>query len=79
MRTTSLLKVKKTDTYESYKVLASQVTINVNCAILSEGVADGEDILQCNNAASSRTPRGHQFPGAFLAETSGITKVSWLG
>ncbi len=24
------------------------------------------DVLQCNNAASSRTPRGHQFPGAFL-------------
>ena len=22
-------------------------------------------ILQCNNAASSRTPRGHQFPAAF--------------
>ncbi len=30
--------------------------------------ASGEfvDVLQCNNAASSRTPRGHQFPGAFL-------------
>lgn len=30
--------------------------------------ASGEyvDILQCNNAASSRTPRGHQFPGAFM-------------
>ncbi len=24
------------------------------------------DILQCNNAASSRTPRGHQFPAAFM-------------
>lgn len=24
------------------------------------------EVLQCNNAASSRTPRGHQFPGAFL-------------
>jgi len=41
---------------------------------IRHGVADGEDILQCNNAASSRTPRGHQFPGAFLAEVSGVTK-----
>jgi leucyl aminopeptidase len=24
------------------------------------------DVLQCNNLPSSRTPRGHQFPGAFL-------------
>jgi len=32
------------------------------------------DILQCNNAASTRTPRGHQFPGAFLQAVSGLTK-----
>merc|ERR1719474_1351588 len=25
-------------------------------------------VLQCNNAPSSRTPRGHQFPGAFLMQ-----------
>ena len=24
------------------------------------------DVIQCNNLPSSRTPRGHQFPGAFL-------------
>ena len=24
------------------------------------------DVLQCNNQPSSRTPRGHQYPGAFL-------------
>ena len=24
------------------------------------------DVLQCNNIPSTRTPRGHQFPGAFL-------------
>ena len=24
------------------------------------------DVLQCNNAPSTRTPRGHQFPAAFL-------------
>ncbi len=28
------------------------------------------DVLQCNNAASSRTPRGHQMPGAFLQVVS---------
>lgn len=34
--------------------------------------ASGEfvDVLQCNNAASSRTPRGHQFPGAFMEVVS---------
>jgi len=27
-------------------------------------------ILQCNNAPSSRTPRGHQMPGAFMQQVS---------
>merc|ERR1712080_681645 len=31
-------------------------------------------ILQCNNAPSSRTPRGHQMPGAFLQQVSGLDK-----
>jgi len=31
-------------------------------------------VLQCNNAASSRTPRGHQFPAAFLTQVSGLDK-----
>jgi len=31
-------------------------------------------ILQCNNAASSRTARGHQMPGAFLQQVSGLDK-----
>lgn len=34
----------------------------------------GEDIVQCNNAASSRTPRGHQVPAAFLIKTTGLDK-----
>ena len=25
-------------------------------------------VLQCNNAPSSRTPRGHQFPAAFMMQ-----------
>ena len=28
------------------------------------------EILQCNNAASSRTARGHQFPAAFMHTVS---------
>jgi len=31
-------------------------------------------ILQCNNQPSSRTPRGHQMPGAFLQQVSGLDK-----
>lgn len=31
-----------------------------------------EDVLQCNNAPSSQTPRGHQFPMAFLCLASGL-------
>lgn len=32
------------------------------------------DVIQCNNLASSATPRGHQFPAAFLARVSGLDK-----
>lgn len=35
----------------------------------------GDDLLQCNNAPSSRTPRGHQTPGAFLLLAAGLDKV----
>jgi len=31
-------------------------------------------VLQCNNAPSSRTPRGHQFPAAFMTQVSGLDK-----
>lgn len=33
-----------------------------------------DDVLSCNNAGSSVTPRGHQFPMAFLAIASGLDK-----
>lgn len=39
-----------------------------------KGKSEYEQVLQCNNAASSRTPRGHQFPAAFLAIVSGLDK-----
>ena len=41
-----------------------------------EGKSEYEDILQCNNLPSSGTPRGHQFPAAFLIEGSGLDKVN---
>lgn len=31
-----------------------------------------DDVLSCNNAPSTQTPRGHQFPMAFLAVASGL-------
>ena len=37
-----------------------------------------EDVLQCNNQASSSTPRGHQYPAAFLITASGLSKVSYF-
>ncbi len=33
-----------------------------------------DDVLSCNNASSSATPRGHQFPMAFLAVASGLDR-----
>ena len=33
-----------------------------------------DDVLSCNNAPSSQTPRGHQFPMAFLAIASGLSR-----
>jgi leucyl aminopeptidase len=33
-----------------------------------------DDVLSCNNAPSSATPRGHQFPMAFLYLASGLDK-----
>ena len=33
-----------------------------------------DDVLSCNNAASSATARGHQFPRAFLCLASGLAK-----
>jgi leucyl aminopeptidase len=33
-----------------------------------------DDLLSCNNLPSSATPRGHQFPMAFLAIASGLDR-----
>jgi len=35
-----------------------------------------DDVLSCNNLPSAGTPRGHQFPAAFLAVASGLDKHS---
>lgn len=37
-----------------------------------KGRTCADDILSCNNAPSSVTPRGHQFPMAFLVEAAGL-------
>ncbi|VDN99861.1 unnamed protein product [Rodentolepis nana] len=37
-----------------------------------KGGTEYEDILQCNNLPSSETPRGHQFPAAFMMAASGL-------
>ena len=34
-------------------------------------------VLQCNNAPSSRTPRGHQFPAAFMMQVNSLPKLQW--
>lgn len=40
-----------------------------------EGRAEGDDILQALNQPSSKLPRGHQGPAAFLIKASGLDKV----
>ncbi|MDF3123940.1 leucyl aminopeptidase family protein [Rheinheimera sp. 1928-s] len=37
-----------------------------------KGRTSADDLLSCNNAASSVTPRGHQFPMAFLVAAAGL-------
>lgn len=37
-----------------------------------QGQCLGEDVLQANNQPSSRTPRGHQTPAAFMMLASGL-------
>ena len=34
--------------------------------------SSAEDVISCNSLPSSRTPRGHQFPAAFLDVVSGL-------
>jgi len=43
-----------------------------------QGRAEGDDILQALNQPSSKTPRGHQGPAAFLIKASGLDKVSYF-
>lgn len=39
-----------------------------------KGKSEYEDVLQCNNLPSTRTPRGHQMPAAFMIVASGLDK-----
>ncbi|MCU0655030.1 MAG: aminopeptidase [Polyangiaceae bacterium] len=38
-----------------------------------------EDLISCNSLPSSRTPRGHQFPAAFLDVASGLRALEKRG
>ena len=42
------------------------------------GKSEYEDLLQANNAPSTMTSRGHQFPAAFMILGSGLDKVIFL-
>jgi len=42
--------------------------------VFHKGKSIYEDVLQCNNSPSTRTPRGHQSPSAFMIMTSGLDK-----
>lgn len=39
-----------------------------------KGRSRADDVLSCNNLPSSGTPRGHQFPMAFLSQVSGLSR-----
>lgn len=49
-------------------------TIRREDYVFHTGKSEYEDTLQCNNLPSSRTPRGHQSPSAFMILTSGLDK-----
>ncbi|XP_060595128.1 putative aminopeptidase W07G4.4 isoform X1 [Ruditapes philippinarum] len=49
-------------------------TIRRDDYVFHTGKSEYEDVLQCNNAPSSATPRGHQTPAAFLIMASGLDK-----
>lgn len=44
--------------------------------LFHEGIAEGDDLRQAVNQPSSKLPRGHQGPAAFLIKASGLDKVS---
>uniref|UniRef100_H2Y409 Cytosol aminopeptidase domain-containing protein n=1 Tax=Ciona savignyi TaxID=51511 RepID=H2Y409_CIOSA len=47
-------------------------TIRREDYVFHTGKSEYEDVLQCNNAPSSRTPRGHQSPSAFMIMASAL-------
>jgi len=49
-------------------------TIRREDYVFHTGKSEYEDTLQCNNNPSTRTPRGHQSPSAFMILTSGLDK-----
>ncbi|CAH8545431.1 unnamed protein product [Schistosoma rodhaini] len=54
--------------------IAEISTIRKEDYAMNKAKSEYEDLLQCNNLASSATPRGHQMPAAFLVVASGLDK-----
>ena len=49
-------------------------TIRREDYVFHTGKSEYEDVLQCNNAPSTMTARGHQSPAAFMIMSSGLDK-----
>lgn len=45
--------------------------------VMIAGRGPAEDVVSCNRLASVDTPRGHQFPYAFLEVTAGLTRAPY--
>ncbi|EUB63494.1 Putative aminopeptidase W07G4.4 [Echinococcus granulosus] len=54
--------------------MAEVSTVRMEDFEMCKGHTEYEDLLQCNNLPSSATPRGHQFPAAFMILASGLEK-----
>lgn len=62
--------------YLFYSIILTLNIVYLYEILFFVGSAVGEDLVQSNNAPSSRTPRGHQFPMAFMMLAAGVDKVS---
>ena len=62
--------------WDSHNLPSIQVsTIRREDIAFHQGFQEYDDVLQCNNAPSSATARGHQSPAAFLILASGLDEV----
>ena len=50
------------------KLIVPDLNKGFELCLLQDKSGEFVSVLQCNNAPSSRTPRGHQFPAAFMMQ-----------